>query len=159
MGALILHQWARLVALGAGTYCAWASIWAFFFRKFFWDMIGGVLGPAGLIPPESSNFFITIIVTFPLVQIITLINGLLTIMIEYPLPPFNKESLPHRSHMFKAGFYFWCAFWAIMVYQTVDSSLYYLIAMGIYVKAQLNGEVFEVEGKRRGGGGGGKVMV
>jgi len=151
-----MHQWGRLVALTAGVYCVWASIWAFFFRKFFWDMVGGVLGPVGLIPPPSASVFINLIVNVPIIQTITLINGILTVMFEYPVKPLSVNSLVHRSHMFKVAFYFWCAFWAVLPYQTVDSSVYYLIAMGIYLRAQMSGEKFVLPGGERARGEGGE---
>jgi hypothetical protein len=38
MGKLIKHQWARLIALTAGAYLAWAAFWGFFYPKSFFDM-------------------------------------------------------------------------------------------------------------------------
>jgi len=158
-----MHQWGRLVAITAGIYCVWASIWSFFFRKFFWDMVGGVLGPVGLIPPPSASIFIHLIVDIPLIQSITLINGLLTVIFEYPMKPIRVDSMVHRSHMFKVAFYFWCAIWASLPYQTVDSAVYYMIAMIIYLRAQISGEQFVLPNGQRargdGGGSTGKVMV
>lgn len=43
MGRLVMHEWGRLLALTSGTYTAWATLWAFAYRKFFWDFVGGEL--------------------------------------------------------------------------------------------------------------------
>jgi hypothetical protein len=75
MGNLIWSDWGRLVALTAG-YCkhsaipfrlinlrkdsfrfltnyfvpgnSWGALWAIFYRKYFWDFVGGKLGPVGI---------------------------------------------------------------------------------------------------------------
>jgi hypothetical protein len=69
MGNLVWHEYARLVSITASV-CAWhrgidsdntrinitpsldavwASFWGLFYRKFFWDFVGGVLrNPGGL---------------------------------------------------------------------------------------------------------------
>ncbi|KAH8918999.1 glycoside hydrolase family 26 protein [Atractiella rhizophila] len=130
MGKLMYQDWGRLVALTSGTYVVWGAFWAFFYRKFFWDMIGGVLGPVGLIPPSSSDIFVKLTVDFPLFQIFNLLNGLFTLALEYSVP-FLENSALNRSHVFKSIFYFWCSFWAILVYQTVDASLFYLFAIDV----------------------------
>jgi len=129
-----------LVALASGTYLIWASIWGIFFRKFFWDMIGGTLGPHGLISPPSSAFFVNIIVKAPILQILNIVLGLITLAVEWPFPGFRGSAFA-RSHMMKAGFYFLCSFFAILVYQSVDSSLYYLTAVVMYTRAEILGEV------------------
>ncbi|KAG8701077.1 hypothetical protein FRC09_002523 [Ceratobasidium sp. 395] len=92
MGVFFWHQWARLVALTAGIYGVWAGFWGILFRKFFWDFIGGVLfappkGAAnpfsgGMIPAKSAAPFIAIIVTIPLVQIVTIIMALTLALLE-----------------------------------------------------------------------------
>jgi len=146
MGRLVWHDLAHLVALTSGTYLVWASIWAIFFRKFFWDMIGGKLGPHGIIPPASDAFFIDIIVNAPILQILNIVLGLITIAIERPLPGFRGTGFA-RSHVAKAVFYFFCSFTAILVYQSVDSALYYLTAMTMYLRAQSLGEIMEVPRK------------
>jgi len=66
MGKLIWHELSRYISLTASicasypvvwrkssyrtlTDAIWASFWGFFFRKFFWDFIGGTLrSPGGL---------------------------------------------------------------------------------------------------------------
>jgi len=140
MGKLAWHDLAHLVALTSGTYLLWSSIWGIFYRKFFWDMIGGTLGPHGLIPPPSSAFFIDIIVKAPVLQILNIILGLLTIAIEWPMPGFANTAF-QRSHIGKSGFYFLCSFFAILVYQSVDSAGFYFVAIGMYLKAHSLGEV------------------
>lgn len=48
MGKPVWNDLARLVALTAATYAVWADIWAIAFPKFMFDMIGGTLGPHGI---------------------------------------------------------------------------------------------------------------
>jgi hypothetical protein len=152
MGKLILHEWASLLAISSGLYAGWAGIWGIFFRKFFWDMIGGTLGPHGIIPPKSESFFIMIIVTLPIVQILNIFNGLATIALEYPAPLIEGTSI-HRSLTFRAVFYFWCAFIAALPYQSVDSALYYLITSIVFAIAQYQGEVMKVAAANKGKSG------
>lgn len=77
MGALVWHDWARLLALASGACTlssaaarlpphrklahrffpifappadvAWAALWGFMDRKYFWDFVGGSLGPHGIV--------------------------------------------------------------------------------------------------------------
>ncbi|ELU38910.1 hypothetical protein AG1IA_07056 [Rhizoctonia solani AG-1 IA] len=83
MGAFIWHQWARYVSLTAGIYGIWAGFWGILFRKFFWDFIGGKLqAPAPGHTAPSAAPFVTIIVTIPLLQIITIIMSLILVLLE-----------------------------------------------------------------------------
>ncbi|KNZ57895.1 hypothetical protein VP01_2045g1 [Puccinia sorghi] len=68
MGKFIWSQWGRLVALTAGAWQLWGALWAIFYRKYFWDFVGGKLGPAGIIPPGFAAPFINLIVTTPVIQ-------------------------------------------------------------------------------------------
>ncbi|KAG9081327.1 hypothetical protein FRC07_014549 [Ceratobasidium sp. 392] len=92
MGVFIWHQWARVVAVFTGVYGVWAGFWGLFYRKFFWDFIGGVLvappkGAAnpfsgGMITAPSAAPFIAIIVKVPLLQILTIVMSLVLILLE-----------------------------------------------------------------------------
>ncbi|GAA6004142.1 hypothetical protein JCM10207_002449 [Rhodosporidiobolus poonsookiae] len=139
MGKLVWHSWARLLALTSGAYVAWAALWAFFYRKFFWDFVGGTLGPTGLIPPASAAFFIKVIVDAPILQVLNLLNGLFTLALEWPLNPLVGTAV-HESHVFRLIFYFWSAFLAMFVYQTVDGGVFYFIAMLAYSRSLSKGE-------------------
>ncbi|KAG8862649.1 hypothetical protein FRB96_001208 [Tulasnella sp. 330] len=61
----------------------WAGIWGIFYRKFFWDFVGGVhmdtATQKGIIPGKNSAPFIAIIVTVPFVQIVALLVGMLNL--------------------------------------------------------------------------------
>ncbi|GAA6054045.1 hypothetical protein JCM3770_001337 [Rhodotorula araucariae] len=142
MGALVWHDWARLLALTSAVYVGWAAVWAFFYRKYFWDFVGGTLGPNGLIPPPTAAFFVKTIVEIPVLQIVNLLNALSTLALEYPVPPLKKLKL-HRSLGFRLGLYLWCALTASMsafVYQTAFAVLFYLITALAYARALAKGE-------------------
>lgn len=76
MGQLIISQWARLMALTSGAYVVWASLWAFWYRKFFWDMLGAELGPTGLVPNQRVKVLVHVIVDVPVVQVVNLVSEL-----------------------------------------------------------------------------------
>ncbi|ORX37608.1 hypothetical protein BD324DRAFT_641787 [Kockovaella imperatae] len=158
MGRLCWNEWGRLLALVAGTCernptysivrdgvdnpsadMTWGSIWAIMYRKFFWDMIGGTLGPAGIIPGNNTKFFVTIVVNLPVLQIINLLIGLVTLALEWPLPLIDGTAL-HRSLVFRMAFYFFSGFLGIMVYQTVDCAIYYVIVSAVFTRAMILGE-------------------
>ncbi|WVQ84449.1 hypothetical protein IAT38_006601 [Cryptococcus sp. DSM 104549] len=151
MGNLIWHHWGRLLALTAAVYMAWASYWAFFFRKFFWDMIGGTLGPAGLVPGANTAPLVKLVVDIPLLQSFTLVLSLMALALEMPLP-FIKGTAIHRSLILRVVMYFITGFIGIMIYQTVDCAVYFVITSGVYVVAMSKGEVIGgSEGSSSGG--------
>ncbi|KAK1923476.1 hypothetical protein DB88DRAFT_491375 [Papiliotrema laurentii] len=139
MGDLIWCDWGRLCAITSAIYMLWASFWAFFYRKFFWDFIGGTLGPAGIIPGTNTKGFVLIVVKIPLLQIFTLLIALLTILLELPVPLYENSAL-HRDIAVRLALYFAAAFVGVMVYQSVDCSLYYLITSLVYARAMMRGE-------------------
>ncbi|WVQ77527.1 hypothetical protein IAR50_007213 [Cryptococcus sp. DSM 104548] len=153
MGALIWHVWGRLLGLTAGVYIVWASFWAFLFRKFFWDMIGGTLGPAGIIPGKNTEPLVNLVVNIPLLQSFSLVLGVLALALEYPLP-FIQGTAIHRSFVFRAVLYFLTGFVGIMIYQCVDPAVYFVIVSGVYVVAMAKGEQI---GSGPGGDDRGKV--
>ncbi|KAI6134524.1 ATP adenylyltransferase-domain-containing protein [Pisolithus croceorrhizus] len=86
MGKLIWHELSRYVSLAASTYAVWAGVWAIFFRKFFWDFVGGILrDPGGIQPNPRISVFITLIVRVPVIQTMTITFGLVIIALEWPL--------------------------------------------------------------------------
>lgn len=154
MGAFIWHQWARPVAITAGIYGMWAGFWGIFYRKFFWDFIGGKLSaPApgapifsgGMITAPSAAPFITIIVTVPLVQIITILMSLTLVLLEWPLPLMTKLPI-YRSHTFRIVWLLLLAFFSVLFYQGTNVALYSLTAAIGYTRAQIKGELM-VEAK------------
>jgi len=110
-------------------------------------MIGGVLGRHGIIPGPGSSFFVTIIVKVPVVQIVNILNGLFTLALEWTIP-FLQGTAPHRSFVFRSVFYVWCAFTAMLVYQSVDGGVYYLITAWAYLQATKRKEVMEGSDRR-----------
>ncbi|KAG1746135.1 ATP adenylyltransferase-domain-containing protein [Suillus lakei] len=81
----------------SGQYAVWAGLWGIFFRKFFWDFIGGILrAPGGLQPSPKVAVFITVIVKFPVLQAITMALGLIMVTLEYPAPILKGTAI-HRS--------------------------------------------------------------
>ncbi|EGO00110.1 hypothetical protein SERLA73DRAFT_122199 [Serpula lacrymans var. lacrymans S7.3] len=119
MGNLIWNELSRYIALVASAYAVWASFWGFYFRKFFWDFIGGILrNPGGLQPSPKVSFFITIIVKVPVVQILTMILGFTMIALEYPLPRLRGTAL-QRSMPLKVVLLFFQAFLAVLFYQVI----------------------------------------
>ncbi|KAL8277478.1 hypothetical protein RQP46_010108 [Phenoliferia psychrophenolica] len=161
MGVLIMHEWGCLLALASGSYAIWAGIWAILYRKYFWDMIGGTLGPNGLIPGPNAAFFVAIIVKVPVLQVINIvhqtctlekicslpehtaqINGLLTLALEWPLP-FIAGTPLHRSFVLRIVFYVWAGVIAMFPYQTVDAGVFYAITAIVYLRAISRGEIMK----------------
>lgn len=74
--------------LTTGADTIWAAIWGIFYRKFFWDMIGGTLGPHGLMyvplhsfetltrysPGPNSSLLVSIIVDMPILQVVNIVR-------------------------------------------------------------------------------------
>ncbi|BGP26336.1 hypothetical protein JCM10295v2_005284 [Rhodotorula toruloides] len=172
MGALMWHGWARLLALTSGacpslltrpnrsnwltfptraTDVAWAALWGLFYRKFFWDFVGGRLGPHGIVPPPQAALFEKLIVKFPVLQCVNIVNGLVTLALEWPLPVVKKLDM-YGSINVRLGLYLWSAFVAAFVYQTAFASLFYLVTLLAYARALKFGEsildVKTVEGRR-----------
>ncbi|BGP33945.1 hypothetical protein JCM10296v2_005754 [Rhodotorula toruloides] len=134
MGALIWHDWARLLALTSGAYVAWAAFWGLFYRKYFWDFVGGRLGPHGIVPPPQAEIFEKIIVELPVLQIVNIVNGLVALALEWPLPVVKKLGI-YGSIKLRLGLYVWSALVAAFVYQTAFASLFYLVTLLAYARA------------------------
>lgn len=161
MGVFIWHQWARLVSLTAGIYAIWAGFWGILFRKFFWDFIGGhLVAPAagadpfsgGMITAKSAAPFIAIIVTVPVLQILMIIMGVVTTLLEWPVPMMTKLPI-YRSLVFRIVWLLLLAFISVLVYQGTNVALYALTAAIGYTRAQIKGEIMEEAKENRGSTG------
>ncbi|KAF9263368.1 hypothetical protein L218DRAFT_959395 [Marasmius fiardii PR-910] len=153
MGNLIWHDFARYVSITASIYAVWSGFYAIYFRKFFWDFVGGTLrDPGGLQPAPGAAVFITLIVKFPIIQIFAMIIGLMMIALEYPLPQLKSLSV-QRSFVLKIVLLLFQSFLTILYYQGTNSSLWSLIAAGCYARAVMLGETMEEAKDNRGKGG------
>jgi hypothetical protein len=128
MGKLIKNHWARLIVLTAATYQVAASIQGFFWPKIFWDFLTKNLD--GAVKP------------FPTLQIINLILAFVGLAWEWPLAPLVKM-LPgmHRSIEARLVVYPLSALAGVLMYQSTNAALYYLIGVVIYFWAFCEGEV------------------
>jgi len=153
MGVLVWNDWSHLLGITSAVYGLWAGFWGLFYRKFFWDMIGGTLGPAGIIPGPNSAFFDMIIVTIPIVQILVMVLSVKLLLLEFAPFAAIKKTFMYRSFMYKASMYFVLAFLSILFYQGTNAALYSLVAVAAYVRAQVKGELMP-EGKENKGRGG-----
>jgi len=156
MGVFIWNQWARFVAITASIYIIWAGMWGIFYRKFFWDFIGGTrvdtATQKGLIPGKNSAPFIAIIVTIPLIQILAILLGSFNLALACPLPIMKKLPV-FRSWVFRAVLLTFQAFLGILFYQGTNAAIYSLTAAFAYTRAQMKGEVMEEAKNNRGKGG------
>jgi len=153
MGNLVWHEYSRYVSLVASVYTVWACYWGFFYRKFFWDFVGGIVrNPGGLQPSASASIFVTLIVKAPVIQILTMIVALSMIALEYPLPLLKGTSL-QRSIAIRVVMLIFQAFLAVLFYQGTNGCLWSLIAAGCYSRALMLGEKMEEAKENRGKGG------
>ncbi|KAG9316614.1 hypothetical protein JVU11DRAFT_2668 [Chiua virens] len=140
MGNLVWHDLTRLVSTTASVYAIWASFWGILFRKFFWDIMGGIVrNPGGIQPSPKLQAFITIIVKFPVIQIVAMVLGFIMIAIEYPAP-FLKASPIHRSISLRVVLLVLQASLTVLFYQGTNACLYSLIAVVFYIRALTLGE-------------------
>jgi len=158
MGEFMWHQWGRVVSLFTSVYLIWAGIWGIMFRKFFWDFVGGHLDIVN--PPPIGGFhagpnsapFQAIIVTVPLVQILGILFGIFTLLLDYPAP-FMKQTSLYRSFPLRVVLLLLQSFVAILFYQGTNAAIYGLIAAFAYGRAAMRGEQIE-EAKQNIGKGG-----
>jgi hypothetical protein len=128
MGKLIKNHWSRLICLTAATIQVMASLEGFFWPKIFWDFLTKNLD--GAVKP------------FPVLQIINLILGIVGLAWEWPLAPVVKM-LPglHRSMEARLVVYPLSALAAVIMYQSTNAALYYVIGVIVYFWAYSEGEV------------------
>ncbi|KIJ68140.1 hypothetical protein HYDPIDRAFT_107800 [Hydnomerulius pinastri MD-312] len=143
MGKLAWNELSHYISLTASVYAIWASFWGIFYRKFFWDFVGGILrNPGGLQPSPKVHIFISVIVKVPIVQIVTMVLAFMMLALEHPLP-FIKGSAIHRSIPLRVVLLTFQSFLAVLFYQGTNASLYSLIATLCYVRALTLGESIE----------------
>jgi len=153
MGNLVWHEYARYVSLTASVYTIWASFWGFFYRKFFWDFVGGTLrDPGGMQPSPNAAVFITLIVKAPVIQIISMLLAFFIIAVDFPMPQLKSLAI-HRSIVFRIVLLLFQVFFTILFYQGTNGAIWSLIAAGCYARAQILGETMEVAKDNRGKGG------
>jgi hypothetical protein len=153
MGNLIWHEYARLVSITATVYGIWASFYALFYRKFFWDFIGGTLrDPGGLQPSPNAAIFIALIVKLPVIPILTMLLGFFILALEFPLPLFKGLAI-QRSIVVRIVLLILQTFLAVLFYQGTNAALWSLIATGCYTRAQMIGEYMKDAKDNRGKGG------
>jgi len=157
MGKFIWHQWARFVSISAAVYLIWAAIWGILYRKFFWDFIDHGFDTSGPVPIPIPNprykAIIEVIVTIPLIQIISLLMAVFTLAFEYPIP-LVKGTAFERNFTFKAVYLVFQSVFAILFYQGTNAAIWGTIAAGAYARAVYLGEVMEDPKAARGGRGG-----
>ncbi|GAA6023812.1 hypothetical protein JCM11491_000555 [Sporobolomyces phaffii] len=147
MGKFVVSTWARLLGLTSASYVLWASLWALYHRKLFWDFIGGHLGPHGVIPSPKAGFLVKVIVDYPVVQLVNLILAVFLVALEYPVPfgSVGGTGLA-RSIRLRVAVYLVASALAGLVYQSVDGGVFYLITGVVYVVSARNGD--EIGGSR-----------
>ncbi|KAF4587715.1 pro41 protein [Ophiocordyceps camponoti-floridani] len=126
MGRLIKNHWARLLVLTCALYQIGAAIEAFFWPQIFWDFLTSALNPA--------------VKPIPILQIINLLFGIFLIALEWPVP-FIAHTAIHRSIVFRLVIIPLAALAAILLYQSFDDAIYYMVAMVAYFWAYSEGEV------------------
>ncbi|KZZ94760.1 PRO41 protein [Moelleriella libera RCEF 2490] len=126
MGRLIKNHWGRLILLTAAAYQIVAAIEGFFWPKIFWDFMTRSLDAA--------------VKPFPILQIINLVFGIGLFALEWPLGFLAGTSL-HRSIEFRLAILPLTALSSILMYQTTNPAIYYLIGMVVYFVAYSEGEM------------------
>jgi len=143
MGNLIWHEYARLVSITATVYTVWAAYFGLVYRKFFWDFVNGIKrNPGGLQPAKQDALFIAITVKAPVIQILSLILGLVILAFEYPAP-FVKGTAAYRSLVLRVVLLVFQTFLAILFYQGTNGAIWSLVAMFCYTRAIMLGEVMK----------------
>ncbi|KAJ3724846.1 hypothetical protein FB446DRAFT_657681 [Lentinula raphanica] len=154
MGNLVWHDLGRFISITASIYAVWSGFFGIYYRKFFWDFVGGTLrDPGGLQPAPGAAVFITLIVRAPIIQILAMVLGMMMVALEYPLPVVKARLAIYRSFVVRIVLLFFQSFLCILYYQGTNASLWSLIAIGCYTRAQLLGEVMEEAKGNRGKGG------
>jgi len=158
MGAFIWHEWARYVSITASVYSVWSAYWAIFYRKVFWDFVGGHLrAPGGLQPSAAIIPLANVIVKIPLIQILAFVVGCGILVIELPLVPGIKNLSIWRTWVPRIVFLLIQAALTALYYQGTNGCIWSLIAIFGYVQAQMKGEEHAELKQNRGRGGGSKA--
>lgn len=144
MGKLIKNHLARLIVLTAAactlqpfqfseeiiftepTDQVAAALEAFFWPKIFWDFL-------------TTNFD-PIVKPLPILQIINLCFGILALAWEWPVKQFAGTWL-HQSIEFRLLMLPLLALTSVLMFQSTNAGLYYMIGMVIYFWGFSEGEV------------------
>ncbi|ODA76573.1 hypothetical protein RJ55_07843 [Drechmeria coniospora] len=126
MGRLIKNHWARLIMLTAAVYQVAAAVEGFFWPKIFWDFLTKSLD--GAVKPA------------PILQTINLLFGLGVIALEWPLTFLAGTSI-HRSLEFRLAILPLTALASVLMYQSTNPAIYYLISSLVYFWAYSEGEM------------------
>lgn len=147
MGKLTKNHLARLIVLTAAACtfllaCLYvrpiilteqldqvaAALEGFFWPKIFWDFL-------------TKNFD-GAVKPVPVLQIINLIFGIISLLWEWPINFWGfPESKVHKSFEARIMLYPLFALAAILLYQSTNPAIYYMIGVGIYFWAYSDGEV------------------
>lgn len=153
MGNLIWHEYARLLAVTSSVYTIWASFWGFYYRKFFWDFVGGIVrAPGGLQPSKANAVFITLIVKAPVIQILAMLLAFVILALELPIPQI-KGTMIHRNFVIRIPLLLLQAFLTILFYQGTNAALWSMITAACYGRAVVLGETMKEAKDNRGKGG------
>jgi len=153
MGNLIWHEYSRLLSISSSVYAIWASFWGIFYRKFFWDFIGGTLkNPGGLQPSPKVAVFIAVIVKVPIIQILTMVLAAIILCIELPLPLIKTLSL-YRSLVLRIILLIFQASSALLFYQGTNAAIWSLISVICYGRAVALGERIQEAKEAKGNQG------
>jgi len=153
MGNLIWHEYARYVSITASVYAVWSGFWAMFYRKFFWDFVGGIQrDPGGFQSPAAAQPFIVLIIRMPVIPIFAMVIGFFNIALQYPLPQLKSLSL-HRSLVARVIILLFQTLFTILYYQGINAALWSLIGAFCYTRGIMLGEEMEVAKENRGKGG------
>jgi hypothetical protein len=153
MGKFIWHEYARLITIVATCYTIWASLWAFVYRKFFWDFVNGtVRNPGGIQPAPQDAIFITLIVKAPIIPIFSFILGFAIVAFEYPVP-WIKGTAIHRSFVVRIVALLVQIVLAFLFYQGTNGAIWSLAAVVCWTRAIMLGEVMKDAKDNKGRGG------
>jgi len=153
MGNLIWHEYARYVSLTSSVYAVWSGYWGLFYRKFFWDFVGGIQrDPGGFQAPNSAAPFIMLIIRMPVIPTFAILIGLFNIALNYPLPQLKGLSI-QRSLVVRVVILLFQALFTVLYYQGINAAIYSVIAAFCYTKGIMLGEVMKEAQENRGKGG------
>jgi len=157
MGVFIWHEWARFVSITASAYSLWSAYWGIFYRKVFWDFVGGHLrAPGGLQPSAAIIPLANVIVKIPLIQMIAFFVALFILAVELPVPGIKNLAI-YRSWVPRIVFLLLQAVLTGLYYQGTNGCIWSCIAMFGYIQAQVRGEELAELKQNRGRGGGSKA--
>lgn len=127
MGKPIANHWSRLIILAAGTAHLVASLFAFFWPKFFFDTITKNLDAA--------------VKPVPVLQIINLCLALLVLALDWPLSWIASTQLHASFGARLLIIYPTAAVAAVLLYQGMPAATWYVIGMCVLIWGYCRGEV------------------